>query len=115
MMAQKASPEIMRWMIGVATGKIKGISADLRVKVGLAVHERAYGRPPAIVAVDVALRRAVESSDPAEQLRILRDMRAAYIAEVAQLAAPVDAEYEVVEDGPPTDSDGAGDAAKESE
>jgi hypothetical protein len=50
------------------------------------VLERAYGRPAQIVAVDVALRKAVEGRDPAEALRVLRDMRDNW---VAQLSAPV--------------------------
>jgi hypothetical protein len=40
------------------------------------LHDRAYGRPPQVVSVDIALRKAVENLDPAEQLRVLQDMRA---------------------------------------
>jgi hypothetical protein len=64
------------WLIDVAHGKEK-VSADLRYKAIMAVHERVYGRPAQNVSVDIALKRAVESKAPVEQLRILRDMRSA--------------------------------------
>lgn len=61
----------------------------------LTFHERAYGRPAQHISVDIALKRAVEGHDPAEQLRILQDMRSHY---VAQLEAPIEITAEVLED-----------------
>jgi hypothetical protein len=87
-MASQASPEAMQWLIDVAHGReTKGITADLRFKCCVAVTERAYGRPPQNISLDIALKRAIERNDPAEQLRILRDMRSAWVDHLA--ASPV--------------------------
>jgi hypothetical protein len=53
-----------------------------------------YGKPSQMISIDIALRRAVEGRDPAEQLRILQDMRSRY---VAQLEAPIEITAEVLE------------------
>jgi hypothetical protein len=73
----------MQWVIDLAHGKVKGkgVTPDLRLKACAMVHERAFGRAPQNISVDIALKRAIEGKDPAEQLRILRDMRSAYVAE----------------------------------
>jgi Family of unknown function (DUF5681) len=92
-MAHKASPKAMQYIIDVAHGKVE-VSPELRMKACVILHERAYGRPPQVVAVDVALRKAVENLDPQAQLQALLDMRTAY---VAQLPAPIEGEFEEIE------------------
>jgi hypothetical protein len=56
----------------LALGKVKKASPDLRLKAALAVHERAYGRPAQNICLDIALKRAIEDKDPAEQRAFCR-------------------------------------------
>lgn len=85
----------MQWLIDLALGRVKKASPDLRLKACAMVHERGYGKPAQNITVDIALKRAVEGHDPVEQLRILRDMRSNY---VAQLEAPIEIAVEVLEE-----------------
>jgi hypothetical protein len=50
-----------------------------RMAAANSLLDRGHGRPEQNISVDVALRRAVEDKNPAEQLRILRDMRANWV------------------------------------
>jgi hypothetical protein len=70
----------MQFFIDLALGRDKRASLDLRFKAGVAIHERGYGKPAQNISVDVALKRAIEDKDPDTQLRLLQDMRAAYLA-----------------------------------
>jgi hypothetical protein len=58
---------------------VKEASKDLRFRAVLALHDRAYGEPAQNVSIDIALKKAVEGKDPTEQLRILKELRQAYI------------------------------------
>jgi hypothetical protein len=92
-MARAGSPKALAWILEAAHGKAK-VSDDLRFKACQAVLERGFGKPEQNIAIDVALRKAVEGKDPVEQLRVLRELHSSY---VEQLAPPmVDVEAEVV-------------------